>query len=111
MAAPRRRGAGLGGAIFNHQGTLTIQNSTLTGNTASGGSGGTGAANGQGLGGAIFNLNGQATLDSATVAFSTASQGGALYDLGYLAADSTFTYVGQAQLTNSHSLQLDRQLF
>jgi hypothetical protein len=88
----------LGGAIFNHQGTLTIENSTLTANTASGGSG---ATNGLGLGGAIFNLNGQATLDSATIAFNTASQGGALYDLGYLAADSTFTYIAQVQLTNS----------
>ena len=36
----RRRAAGLGGAIFN-QGTLTILDSTLTGNTAQGGAGGT----------------------------------------------------------------------
>jgi uncharacterized repeat protein (TIGR01451 family) len=92
----------LGGAIFNHQGTLTIENSTLTGNTASGG---TGATDGQGLGGAIFNLNGQANLDSATAAFNTAGQGGALYDLGYLGGDlgspPNHAYVGQAQLTNS----------
>jgi hypothetical protein len=88
----------LGGAIFNHQGTLTIENSTVTANTASGG---TGATDGLGLGGAIFNLNGQATLDSATIALNTASQGGAVYDLGYLAADSAFTYVARVQLTNS----------
>jgi hypothetical protein len=95
-------GAGLGGAIFNHQGTLTIQNSTLTGNTAVGGSG---AANGLGLGGAIFNLNGRTSLDSATLAFNTASQGGALYDLGYLGSDTRgpagHTYAGLATLTNS----------
>src|SRR5262249_15981455 len=53
-------GAGLGGAIFNNQGaTLTITNSTLTGNTAEGGAGGTEGDNnpgrsGQGLGGAVF---------------------------------------------------------
>jgi uncharacterized repeat protein (TIGR01451 family) len=92
----------MGGAIFNHQGTLTIQNSTLSGNTASGGSG---AVNGQGLGGAIFNLNGPTTLDSATIASNTASQGGALYNLGYLAADAGapvgHTYAAQATLTNS----------
>jgi uncharacterized repeat protein (TIGR01451 family) len=95
-------GAGLGGAIFNHQGTLTIQNSTLSGNAAVGGNG---ATNGQGLGGAIFDLNGQTTLDSATIAFNTASQGGALYDLGYLGADSgspaSFTYAARATVTNS----------
>lgn len=66
-------GAGLGGAIFNHGGTLTIINSTLVGNTASGG---TGFAAGIGLGGAIFNLNGTVLLTNATLAFNRADQGG-----------------------------------
>ena len=74
----------MGGAIFNHQGELVIENSTLSGNSAIGGTA-TGGLAGQGLGGAIFNLNGQASLDSATVAANSAGTGGALYNLGYLA--------------------------
>jgi Ca2+-binding RTX toxin-like protein len=45
-------GAGLGGGIFVRSGSLTLNNTTFTGNTAEGG---TGLANsGQGLGGGIF---------------------------------------------------------
>jgi hypothetical protein len=45
-------GAGLGGGIFVRSGSLTLNNTRFTGNTATGG---TGLANsGQGLGGAIF---------------------------------------------------------
>ena len=62
---PGGGGAGLGGAIFNHKGTLTVFASTLQANAAIGGS----AVNsGGGFGGAIFNLNGDVTLD--TVAYS-----------------------------------------
>jgi hypothetical protein len=62
-------GAGLGGAIFVRAGTLTLFNTRLTKNTATGGAGGTGAAggtaggNGQGKGGAIF-INTGATVRS-----------------------------------------------
>ncbi len=74
-------GAGMGGAIFNHQGVLTVANSTLAANSVVAG---TGANPGQGLGGAIFNLNGAATLIGATVAANTAAQdGGAIYNLAY----------------------------
>ena len=51
-------GAGMGGAIFNESGTVTITNSTLAGNTAVGGAG---ANNGQGLGGS--NLHPQRQCD------------------------------------------------
>ena len=44
-------GAGLGGGIFVRSGYLTLNNTTFTDNTATGG---TGANSGQGLGGAIF---------------------------------------------------------
>ncbi len=44
-------GAGLGGGIFVRSGSLTLNNTTFTGNTATGG---TGVNSGQGLGGAIF---------------------------------------------------------
>jgi hypothetical protein len=44
-------GAGLGGGIFVRSGSLILNNTTFTGNTATGGSG---FNSGQGLGGAIF---------------------------------------------------------
>ena len=81
-------GAGMGGAIFNHQGELTLLNSTLSGNTAVGGQAGPAADAGRGLGGAIFNLNGAVRIDYSTIAFNTADDGGALYNLGYLAEDT-----------------------
>jgi hypothetical protein len=75
-------GAGLGGAIFNYGGTLTVINSTLAGNSAVGGSGSSGYK-GDGFGGAIFNLNGSVKAVNATLADNTAAQGGgAIYSLG-----------------------------
>jgi hypothetical protein len=73
-------GAGFGGAIFNHNGTLQVTNSTFNGNTATGG---TANNNGSGFGGAIFNLNGTVTLTFATLAGNKADSGGAVYNLGY----------------------------
>ena len=64
-------GAGMGGAIFNHTGTLTCLNSTLSGNSATGGSSGTsagGGGGGSGLGGAVFNLDGVVSLTHCTLA-------------------------------------------
>ncbi|MFO0938516.1 MAG: hypothetical protein U0798_18585 [Gemmataceae bacterium] len=47
--------AGFGGAVFNDAGTVTITNSTLSGNSAKGGvKGDSGATDGQGIGGALF---------------------------------------------------------
>lgn len=77
-------GAGLGGAVFNMQGTMSLTNSTLTGNSATGG---TGHENGSGLGGAIFNLSGTLSISASTFADNTAAQGGSdLYNLVYDAA-------------------------
>ena len=64
-------GAGAGGAIFNHAGTLTITNSTVSSNQAVGypggsGAGGRPAGSGQGLGGGLFNRNGAVTIQSST---------------------------------------------
>ena len=74
----------MGGALFNHQGVLTVLNSTLAANSAVGGSG---FAAGAGVGGAIFNLNGAVAITNATLAANTAAQGGgAIYTLGYDAA-------------------------
>ncbi|MEG3972798.1 DUF4347 domain-containing protein, partial [Microcoleus sp. T2B6] len=46
-------GAGFGGAVFIRQGSLTLNNTTFTSNSATGG---TGSGNGQGKGGAIFAM-------------------------------------------------------
>jgi hypothetical protein len=83
-------GAALGGGIFNHSGSVTIQNSTLSGNSASGGDGGYG---GSGFGAALFNLNGTVTIlgssmtgnivSAGTGTAGNGSAGGAVYNLGY----------------------------
>jgi len=59
-------GAGMGGAIFNHRGTLNLTNVTMTGNSATGGELASWLPVGSGLGAAIFNLNG-----TVNIAFST----------------------------------------
>src|SRR5262249_6604526 len=77
-------GAGLGGAIFNNGGSVTIINSTLTGNLAQGGPGGTGATIngataspdgkvGGGAGGAVFSRNGSLTITNSTFYLNTNS--------------------------------------
>jgi len=79
-------GAGMGGAIFNMQGTLTITNSTLAGNSAAGG-GGTVADPGKGFGGAVFNLSGSFTAVDSTFANDSADFDGlAIYNIVYDAA-------------------------
>jgi hypothetical protein len=76
-------GGGLGGAIFNDAGgTLTIFDSTLSGNSAVGGAGGasstlTSGNGGSGFGGAIFNLNGTVTINFSTIASNTVTAGAA----------------------------------
>jgi len=60
-------GAGMGGAIFNHAGTVALINVTATGNRAIGGISGAGSS-GSGLGAVLFNLNGQVTIDFSTLA-------------------------------------------
>lgn len=75
-------GAGLGGAVFSMYGSVTVVNSTFTGNNADGGAGGSGA--GSGYGGAIFNLDGSVSLTSATLAGDhVTTDGGELYNLAY----------------------------
>jgi hypothetical protein len=65
-------GSGMGGAIFNHAGTIYLLNVTATGNTAIGGVGAIYSApppaNGSGLGAVLFNLNGSVTIDFSTLA-------------------------------------------
>ncbi|HET7675712.1 MAG TPA: hypothetical protein VFL54_09345, partial [Gammaproteobacteria bacterium] len=58
-------GAALGGAIFNEGGTVNLLNSTLSGNSARGG---TSYYDGAGYGAALFNLNGTITIRYSTLA-------------------------------------------
>jgi hypothetical protein len=116
-------GAGLGGAIFNNQGaTLTITNSTLTGNYALGGGAGlffnpdgTVAAiaevalnlgtGGQGLGGAVFNRDGTVVLVNSTIAGNTVSggtpQGGAVFNLTDAAGQNATLFLFNSILANT----------
>ncbi|WP_460482142.1 Ig-like domain repeat protein [Comamonas humi] len=113
-------GAGMGGAIFNDAGTVTLTNVTLTANTANGGANGyIPADRGSGYGGAIFNYAGTLTLDFVTLFGNNVAagasgsggtaDGGAIYSLGDSAAacsagGNTCTTSGNARLTMNHSI-------
>lgn len=75
-------GAGLGGAVFNHGGSVTVVNSTFSANVAQGGAGGRNGAPGHGLGGAIFNHNGTLSVLASTFSGNAAESGGGIYNLG-----------------------------
>jgi hypothetical protein len=70
-------GAGMGGALFNLMGTVVITNSTISGNSVTGGKGRTSSfvtgTGGDALGGGIYNLNGDMTITYTTVANNTAT--------------------------------------
>lgn len=69
-------GAGMGGAIFNDAGTVSLTNVTLTANTANGGGNGFApAGRGSGYGGAIFNYAGSLTLNFVTVSGNSVAPG------------------------------------
>jgi hypothetical protein len=91
-------GAGFGGAIFNMQGDVTIRNSTLTGNSATGGPDDA-DSDGEGLGGALFNLSGTFAADGSTFAANAAPEGGAsIYNLVY---DGVSARTGQTTLRDT----------
>jgi hypothetical protein len=93
-------GAGMGGAIFNQGGSVTIVNSTITGNTAVGGFAENGAQAGAGFGGGIFNLNGGVSLHQVTIARNTVAAG----------ATGSVIAVGEANVADGgaiYSLALD----
>jgi len=68
-------GAGMGGAIFNHRGSVSLLNVAATNNAAIGGARDffDGTADGGGLGAVLFNLNGTVTIDFSTFAGNTLS--------------------------------------
>ena len=76
-------GAGIGGAIFNHRGTVSLLNVTAIGNAASGGAGYpfcSAPCVGSGLGAVLFNLNGNVTIDFSTLGGNTLSGNNARSD-------------------------------
>jgi len=83
-------GAGMGGAIFNHAGTVALINVTATGNSAIGGVSGAGSA-GSGLGAVLFNLNGQVTIDFSTLAGNTLGGNNTLSDASGPADGSVYS--------------------
>lgn len=102
-------GAGMGGAVFNDQGTVTIENSTFSGNVALGGNGGGGSGNGgSGYGGALFNYNGTVTVINTTFASNsvTAGTGGSA---GSAAGGGIYNYqdTGTATLTIQNTILAD----
>lgn len=104
-------GAGMGGALFNHAGTLTITNCTFTQNSANGGTSPDLTTNGQGLGGALFNLNGSVLIVSSTLAGNSASggqlnHGGNVYSLA-LHGKGVQDAPGTATLTIENSILAD----
>src|SRR6266487_4411004 len=70
-------GAGLGGAVFNDNGTVDIRNGTFTGNGANGGYS-SASEDGSGGGGAIFSVNGRLTILNSTISGNTANFGGGI---------------------------------
>ena len=99
-------GAGMGGAIFNEGGAVVITNSTVTGNTASGGAGGRNSfstgTDGSGLGAGVFNHNGAITVLNSTFALNTADQGGSdIFNLGDSVGNTTVSVTATAAITNT----------
>jgi hypothetical protein len=91
-------GAGLGGAIFNMQGEVTIRASTLAGNAAVGGAD-TVPDPGKGLGGAVFNLSGSLQAVDSTLAGNSATHdGSSLYNVVF---DAVSARLAQATLRDT----------
>ncbi|MEM8943643.1 MAG: choice-of-anchor Q domain-containing protein [Planctomycetota bacterium] len=67
--------SGQGGAIYNDDGSIDVDNSTFSGNTAVTQPGNVGAS----AGGSIYNSNGDFRAKSTTFTGSTANRGGALF--------------------------------
>jgi hypothetical protein len=76
-------GAGMGGAVFNMQGELTVRNSTFAANGALGGADEV-SDHGKGIAGAVFNLNGAFTAAGSTFSGNSAAYyASQIYNLEY----------------------------
>jgi len=77
-----------GGGIQNADGTVTVTNSTLTGNSAL-------AAAGDGRGGAIFEWRGDLTIVNSTFSHNRADWGGAIFQVNRSLIVANSTFVGR----------------
>lgn len=86
-------GGARGGAIFSEQGSLTVSNTTLSGNSTQ--SGGGSVSN---FGGAIYAVNGTVSIRNSTITENIATSGRGMYVLGktgMTTVDITSTIIGQ----------------
>jgi hypothetical protein len=83
---------GSGGGIFNLAGTTSINNSTLSGNTAT-----------EGSGGGIFNLAGTTSISNSTLSGNTATEGsgGGIFNLAGTTSISNSTLSGNTATEGS----------
>ena len=81
-----------GGAIYSSGGTLTLTNSTLSGNTASDGNGG-------GNGGGIDSSTATVTLTGCTLSGNSAGSGGGISRIGGSMTVTNCTFSGNATLS------------
>ena len=95
-------GVGQGGAVFNDGGSVSVRNSTLSGNSVSNGFG---AIVARSFGGGIYSKNGSLTIDNSTITNGTAASGRDLYIIG-IGAGQTAT----AQIHSSIIAQADVQI-
>jgi len=96
----------MGGAIFNAGGMLTITNSTVSGNAATGGANRQGTASGMGAG--MFSRNGSVTSVNSTFANNTVTNGNASGGAIFLVADGAGAADGMG---TGITTQIDNTIF
>ncbi len=82
-------GAGLGGAVYNDGGTLSIRNSTLSGNSVSSG---TGTSFASSFGGAVYSQNGTLDVYNSTITSNAAISGREIYIKGVGTGQTVLSY-------------------
>src|SRR5215813_966152 len=85
-----------GGGIFNYEGTVTLLNSTLSGNAADFGGGVSNFA--------LFGANAGLTLLNSTLSGNSAASGGGVFNLAYAGANAGLTLTSSTLLGNSAAL-------
>jgi CSLREA domain-containing protein len=114
-----RGSAYVGGAIYSYEGTLTIENSTFSGNSAWRGGGAilsdlgtltiencTFSGNSAEKGGAIHSYLGTLTIENCTFSGNSAEWGGAIYDHGTLTIVENSTLSGNSASLNGGAIAL-----
>ncbi|MCI0332701.1 MAG: hypothetical protein L0228_05720, partial [Planctomycetes bacterium] len=97
-------GRGIGGAIANDGGTVTIKNSTFSGNTATSGAGNTATSS---FGGGVHTLNGFLKIYNTTVTANAATTGRGVY---IFSAAGTATVEVFSSIIAEHDTPLSRDV-